>query len=386
MAGLLTGKAPLKARKNQPSVGILPGVARLLERAAKLPRASAHPVCVPPGPYPGSVRAGCVTEPFRDNQLSFPVVICRDARCSLPVPQAILQLGARGPFLSSVHAAALKQEFPDHSPSGIVSLLRNVLRDPEYAPPVLPAVALKLVEVSRDPDVELSKVRELMEADPLITAKVMSIAQSTFYTRGTPVESIEDALVRLGVKRLTGIFLEASMRATVLQSRAFEAPMEKVRKHSTATAHIARGICRSLQQPGERAFVCALLHDIGIAGCLGVIGSLSRKERPTDPESIAKAVTTVHEEASAIIGEKWSLPWGMQWVIGHHHDYWVDGRVSPLAALVCMSDWLATEAGAGALDEVNEEQAQKALAYFGFDGAAHAKLLDKCRRIVDELP
>jgi len=60
--------------------------------------------------------------------------------------------------------------------------------------------------------------------------------------------------------------------------------------------------------------------------------------------------------------------------------------VSPLAALVCLSDWLATEAGAGALDEINEEQAHQALVYFGFDGAARQKLLDKCRRIVDELP
>jgi putative nucleotidyltransferase with HDIG domain len=285
-----------------------------------------------------------------------------------------------------VQTAGHDQESLDHTPGGIVALLRHVLRDPNYAPPVLPAVALKLVEVSRDPDVDLAKVRELMESDPLITAKVMSIAQSTFYTRGTPVESIEDALVRLGIKRLTGIFLEASMRASVLQSKAFEIPMEKVRKHSTATAHIARGICRALNQPGERAFVCALLHDIGIAGSLGVIGSIPRKERPTDPESISQAVELVHEEASAIIGEKWALPWGMQWVIGHHHNYWVDGRVSPLAALVCLADWLAAEAGAGALNEVNEEQALKALVYFGFDGAAHAKLLDKCRRIVDELP
>jgi putative nucleotidyltransferase with HDIG domain len=285
-----------------------------------------------------------------------------------------------------VQSASLKRESLDQTPGGIVTLLRQVLRDPSYSPPLLPAVALKLVEVSRDPDVDLSKVRELMESDPLITAKVMSIAQSSFYSRGKPVESIEDALVRLGVKRLTGIFVEASMRASVLQSKAFEAPMEKVRRHSTATAQIARGICRSLQQPADRAFVCALLHDIGIAGSLGVIGSIPRKERPTDPESISKAIEVVHEEASAIIGQKWALPWGMQWVIGHHHNYWVDGRVSPLAALVCLSDWLATEAGAGALTEINEEQAQKALVYFGFDGVAAQKLLDKCRRIVDELP
>jgi putative nucleotidyltransferase with HDIG domain len=278
-----------------------------------------------------------------------------------------------------------RAESVDHSPAGIVSLLRNVLRDPDYAPPLLPAVALRLVEVSRDPDVDLAKVRALMESDPLIAAKVMSIAQSPFYSRGAPVESLDEALVRLGLKRLTGIFLEAAMRASVLHSEVFERPMEKVIKHSTATAHIARGVCRALQQPPERAFICALLHDIGIAGSLGVLGALPRRQRPNDFESISAAIEVVHEEATAIIGEKWALPWGVQWVIAHHHHYMVDGRVSPVAALVCMCDWLAAEAGAPALAEANQEQAERAMIYFGFDQPARKQLLDKCVKIVDEL-
>lgn len=276
-------------------------------------------------------------------------------------------------------------EAGDHSPAGIVALLRNVLRDPRYSPPLLPAVALKLVEVSRDPDIDLAKVRDLMESDPLIAAKVMSIAQSPFYSRGAPVESLDEALVRLGLKRLTGIFLEAALRSSVLHSDVFERPMEKVIKHSTATAHIARGVCRALQLPPERAFICALLHDIGIAGSLAVLGALPRRQRPNDFESIAQAIEVVHEEASAVIGEKWALPWGVQWVVGHHHSYIVDGRVSPLAALVCMCDWLAAEAGAPALGEANQEQAERALDYFGFESAARKQLLDKCAKIVEEL-
>lgn len=275
---------------------------------------------------------------------------------------------------------------PDHSPAGIVARLRQALRDPDYSPPLLPAVALKLVEVSRDPEVDLATVRELMEAEPMLAAKVMSIAQSSFYSRGAAVESLDEALVRLGVNRLTGIFVEAAMKASVLSGKAFERPLEQVRRHSTATAHIARGVCRSLKQPGERAFICGLLHDIGIAGCLGLLGALPRGERPRDFESVEQAVKAVHEEASAIIGQKWGLPWGIQWVVGHHHSFWVDGRISPLAALIGMCDWLAAEAGAAALAEADPDQAAQAMEYFGFAKPAQAQLLDKCRRIVEQLP
>jgi HD-like signal output (HDOD) protein len=55
----------------------------------------------------------------------------------------------------------------------------------------------------------------------------MSTAQSAFYSRGMPIESLEDALVRLGVKRLTSVFLEASMRVTVIGSKAFEKPLDR---------------------------------------------------------------------------------------------------------------------------------------------------------------
>jgi HD-like signal output (HDOD) protein len=274
----------------------------------------------------------------------------------------------------------------EHTPEGIVAHLREAVRQPDYSPPMLSGVALQLVELSRDPDVDLAKVRTMMEREPLIAARVMSIAQSPFYSRGAPVESLDEALVRLGVKRLTGIFMEAAMKASVLDSKAFEAPMEQLRRHSTATAHIARGVCRSLKQPGDRAFICGLLHDIGTAACLGLLGALPKNQRPKDFESITQALQTVHEEASGILGTKWALPGGILWVVGHHHSYYVDGRVSPLAALICLSDWLAAEAGAPGFNEADEASAMDAMEYFGFDGPAQSRLVDKCCRIVEELP
>jgi HD-like signal output (HDOD) protein len=180
--------------------------------------------------------------------------------------------------------------------------------------------------------------------------------------------------------------MEAAMKASVLDSKAFEKPMEMLRRHSTATAHIARGVCRSLKQPGERAFLCGLLHDIGSAACLSILGNLPKNQRPKDFETISKALQIVHEEASGILGAKWSLPWGIVWVVGHHHSYYVDGRVSPLAALICLSDWLAAEAGAPGFNETDEASAMEAMEYFGFDSPAQSRLVDKCCRIVEELP
>lgn len=268
----------------------------------------------------------------------------------------------------------------------LIHHLQTSIRAPDYDPPLLPRVALQLLELSRDPDADMVKVRELIETEPLIAARVISIAQSAFYSRGSPVESIDDALVRLGMVRLTGIFMEAAMRAAAFDCQTYERPMDKLRRHSTATAHIARGICRSLKQPGERAFMCGLLHDIGISACLIILAQLPKPERPTDFKVISKAVIAVHQEAGSVLGTKWNLPWGIQWVVGHHHSFWVDGRVNPLAALVGLSDWLADEAGAGGLGEASEEQATEAMQHFNFSQQAQIRLIDRCCQIVEQLP
>lgn len=275
---------------------------------------------------------------------------------------------------------------PSAGPEKLVTTLRNVLHDPGYDPPLLPRVALELLELSRNPDADMAKVKALIETEPLIAARVISIAQSAFYSRGNAVESIEDALVRLGMVRLTSIFMEAAMKAAAFDCKAFEKPMDKLRRHSTATAHIARGICRSLKQPGERAFMCGLLHDIGISSGLIILSRLPKAERPTDFELVSQAVVAVHEEAGAILGKKWNLPWGIQWVVAHHHSFWVDGRINPLAAITSLADWLAAEAGAEAMGEASEEQAIQAMEHFNFSKQAQSRLIERCCQIVEQLP
>jgi hypothetical protein len=87
--------------------------------------------------------------------------------------------------------------------------LLGVFRSPGYVPPVLPRVALELMELTRRADVKLADVGRLLSQDPLIAAAVLRHAQSPVYSRGTPVQSLQDAVVRLGRLTVRDIFFEA---------------------------------------------------------------------------------------------------------------------------------------------------------------------------------
>lgn len=247
------------------------------------------------------------------------------------------------------------------SPANLVAHVRRVVTAPDYQPPLLPAVAMELVQLSADPATPMSKVRTLVQSEPFIAAQVLRLAQSALYSRGTPLTSLDDAMVRLGLSNLSDLFLQAATTARVFRCKGFEEPMEALRKHSVVCAHLARSVCRITGFPDEYAYMCGLLHDVGIAAGILVLGEVRRDARPPSYEYIRASIEVVHEHASAALGNAWQLPVDVQLVLRHHHHFKIQGRTHPLAAAVCLADWIAAEVGVAAGNEVKLEDGRHAV-------------------------
>jgi len=249
----------------------------------------------------------------------------------------------------------------------LVERLLETFAAEDYQPPLLPGAALQLLSLARDPDVPMSKFIGLLETEPLILARVIRTAQSPFYSGGARVKTIEDAVLRLGIRSISLIFTEAAMHGGVFSSPMFQEPMQALRRHSTATAHIGRKLAERIGQPGDRVYLCGLLHDIGIAACLLVAPQLESPEgRPFTFDELTAPIYDVHEQAGHILSTLWNMPEGLRWVFAHHHTFALRTHVSPMAALVCLASWVASESGAGAIDVGETEQAAIAAQQFGW--------------------
>lgn len=248
------------------------------------------------------------------------------------------------------------------SPAALAAHIRRVITAPDYQPPLLPAVALELVRLSSDPATPMHKVGSLVRSEPLIAAKVLQLAQSAMYTRGAAITSLDDAMARLGLKNLSDLFLQAATTTRVFRAKGYEEPMDALRKHSVLCAHLSRLVCRRIGFPDEYAYMCGLLHDVGIAMGIFVLGEPKRGQQPRTYEEIRPGIEVVHEDASAMLGKAWALPPDVLLVLGHHHRLVVQGRVHPLAAAVCLADWLASEAGVASGNEVNATAGKRAAA------------------------
>jgi HD-like signal output (HDOD) protein len=290
------------------------------------------------------------------------------------------------------------------TPEAMIAQLRRTLVSPEYKPPLLPSIALELMKLTRQPGVSVAEVRKLLERDALLAAKVLQLAQSALYSRGAPVRSLHDAISLLGLRTLGDLFLQTVLSMRVFRAEGYDQPMAMLMQHSMVTAHIARSACRMTSMPDEYAFMCGLLHDAGLAAGLLIFAeskasrasregprSSAQNSRPaprraSEPPSfseLAVALHAVHEEASAILAEAWKLNPDIRIVIGSHHHLRASGRVHPLAAVVCVSDWIASEAGAGMGSESDPLQAEAAAKELGFSKQNLDELAGRAREIIE---
>jgi HD-like signal output (HDOD) protein len=238
----------------------------------------------------------------------------------------------------------------------MVEKLLTCLTSPDYQPPTLPAVAMELMHLSQQPDVDFADVVKLLEQDSMIAGRILKLVQSPIYSGANKLTSLHDALVRLGLRTLRDLVMEIAMNLKVFKSIDYGDTMELLRSHSTMTAHLSKKICKYTSIEGEFAFMAGLLHDVGIAGTLLALSDRKGKRRtPPDLVAIWPAVDRVHERAGEIIAKHWNLPADITLAISAHHQVMIQGTAHPLAATIALADDLAHEMGWGVIPKANAE-------------------------------
>jgi putative nucleotidyltransferase with HDIG domain len=238
-------------------------------------------------------------------------------------------------------------EVLDHSE--VLARLESVFESPSYRPPRLPDAALKLLALSKKSNVDLRQIQRVLEEDQLLAAEVLRVAQSSAYagTARNPVRTLEEALLRLGLSRVTDLFLHASLNLRVFRVKAYQKHMDTLRQHSLLVAHVARQLSRRTALYDEHSFLCGLLHDVGIAAALIAIAENAGRGAPPAFELIWPAVREVHARAGATLARIWQLPPEVGLVIRHHHEFEIQGYAHPTATVVALADLVATELGVG---------------------------------------
>lgn len=271
----------------------------------------------------------------------------------------------------------------------LTARLIEVFSNPAYQPPTLPAIASELMSLSQNPNANIQNVAALLEQDAFLAGRVMKIVQSPVYLAASDIPSLHNAIVRLGLNTLRDIVLETCMNLRVFRADSYTDTMERVRCHSVYVGHLSRILCQSAGVDQEFAFLCGLLHDVGIAGAITALTEGTKKEERPDLIAIWPAIDGAHSQAGSLMVKLWDLPETVQQSVAVHHQVGLDDDPDPLAAAVCLADEMAHELGVGLvaphgeeLEGVGDLEAACLQSHTRVDRST-PKTLERCRQVLD---
>ncbi len=133
-----------------------------------------------------------------------------------------------------------------------------------YSLPALSVVATKLIEIASDENASIKELAELIEKDPSLTVRLISTANSAFFRTSELVTSIEQAIFRIGFKRLRIMALTLSLRDTFPMGKRGKMDYEHFWKVSLYRALLSKSLALHFKNCSpEEAFIAGLTQEIG---------------------------------------------------------------------------------------------------------------------------
>lgn len=231
--------------------------------------------------------------------------------------------------------------------------------------PALPTVVARLLQAVDNPKVSATMLGNLIEQDQVLTARILKVANSSFYAFPRQIGTVQLALVVMGsdaVKELAlGLSAQNAFRAESAHPR-FQ--IANFWQHSLAVASACRLLAPRFSDvpPGE-AFVAGLLHDIGKLVLNQYLpkefAALQEAMMAPDaiPETVEVALIGVtHGEVGSWLGERWNLPAPLCQAMRYHGEPWLQKATSPLPLLVHAADHIAHRARIGETGTPAQEQ------------------------------
>lgn len=216
--------------------------------------------------------------------------------------------------------------------------------------PTFHVIIQKLLPVLDDQNSSFHDVHAVIKYEQALAAKLISIANSAYYSRGIEIFSLQRAMTAIGLKEVKNIvvcilFVEKMLKGLTLRREL----LLRLWRHSLHVACAARVLAeRTLSEDPQKAFTIGLLHDIG--KIVFYVTNEKYDELVQDVEKGEKSLSeaeqalfgTDHEEIGYVLSVKWRFPEEFSQIIRYHHQSTDSEKYSELRKLVRAADRFST--------------------------------------------
>ena len=218
--------------------------------------------------------------------------------------------------------------------------------------PVFNTTALRLQQEIAKEEPDIRQVEKLIVSDQSLTAKVLSVSNSSFYRGLQQVETVRNAIVRMGINEVSNIVMLVTHEHSFRSKDSFvHGMMRKLWQHSVGCAMGSNWLAKQcgLHAMAHEAFFGGLLHDVGMLFILTVIDDLKQSNKLKNQPSnalLVEAMDTLHTNHGHTLMAHWNLPQKYSQIARDHHQEEFDPN-NLLLALVRLADKACCKLGIG---------------------------------------
>lgn len=197
--------------------------------------------------------------------------------------------------------------------NALLTILFEKVKNDTLVLPTLPAIALKVRKAADDPEINLNMMADVIAKDPSLSARMIKIANSAYLGRTVKVESVSQAVTRIGLRQIKHIATALAMEQLFVSKNDIVAKYlsdewEKtvaVVANSMAVLQTYSARTKNKEKSVDALALSALVHSIG------VLPILTEAERHNDvfanPEFLKEAIDTISGTIGGKIMEKWEF-------------------------------------------------------------------------------
>ncbi len=261
---------------------------------------------------------GFITKPFDKTSLIKQIKLALDIRDLTSTMSTPTKVDKRQ---GTQRKLSLKTINDEHLKSQIMQKIEEI--------PSLPAIVYKVMELVNSEKSSAPDFEKVVARDQALAARMLRMANSSFYSLSRKVSTISDAVVYLGHNTIRSLVLGASTSSLFKRSLpAYGYQREGLWQHANIVASLSREIALAAHMTSEEienCYVAGLLHDIGKL----ILGSFAQKQADSFVTMIkeGKELTEVeqellgftHGEIGRILLDKWKLPRNLVETVHYHH-------------------------------------------------------------------
>lgn len=194
--------------------------------------------------------------------------------------------------------------------------------------PTLPTVAMEVMALTSNPDSAINDIVNVIQNDPSITTKILKIANSSFYGMRQRIDTINRALVILGMNEVNNLVTSVAVFKT-FPVKTDKPTFDRLKfwEHCAVTGEVAKAMSVKMgMKLMGTVFTAGLLHDIGkiildeyFHDEFNTAYELSYEKKIPLYEAEKEIFGVTHPQIGGWVAEKWKLPNNLIDAIMYHH-------------------------------------------------------------------